>query len=177
MPKLRGSRVHSTLNQVLASAVVLNWNDLMGDANPGQIHIEYQREGQSLSYLKVWSCTAKGVWRLLCEYWVRPRWSHVKGVTFSHHRSDVFARTLRFLVIHQHSFSKNYEPVHGGLVPVQTPTEDQRVAARQLLERVTKRIAPHRAALQSRPMPADTFPVAAMMWADDGGSQEKRDDG
>jgi hypothetical protein len=53
---------------------------------------------------------------------------------------------LRFLVTHQHSFSKHYEAVQGSLVQVTMPTEDERIAAERLLARVVGRIGPRRRA-------------------------------
>jgi hypothetical protein len=167
MRTIRHSRARRSLDQVLTSAVVLNWKDLMGGAQPGLIHIEYHTDNQrSLQYLKVWSSTAKGYWQLVCEYWVRPGWSHPKGLAFADGRGSAdFASMLRFLVTHQHSFSKDFGVIQGGLVQVNLPTEDERIAAERLLARVMQRLGPRRRAgfmPQIRQRPAGLPAIAAI---------------
>lgn len=167
MRTVRHSRARRSLDQVLASAVILSWNHLMGKAQPGLIHVEYHSEDRrSLQYLKVWSSTANGYWRLVCEYWVRPGWSHPKGLIFETGRGSAdFARLLRFLVTHQHSFSKDLGTFQGGLVQVHTPTEDERIAADRLLAQVMQRLGPRRRAgfmPQVAKRPGDLSAIAAI---------------
>src|SRR5256885_8095990 len=62
-----------TIDRMLECAVALNWNSLTrGDEDPA-MQVEY-RTGSShaLQYLKLWSSTKRGVWKLICEYWMQP---------------------------------------------------------------------------------------------------------
>ena len=52
---------HQSLDQILESAVVVSWADLMRGAQTGLIHIEYGfAPSGTLDYLQVWSSITRG---------------------------------------------------------------------------------------------------------------------
>jgi hypothetical protein len=54
-------------DQILESAVVASWADLMRGALSGLIHIEYGfAPSGTLDYLQVWSSIKRGHWLLAC---------------------------------------------------------------------------------------------------------------
>src|SRR5271167_2322539 len=64
------------LDQILESAVALNWKDLIRGAKAGLIHIEYHiGVERSIDYLRVWSSTVRGYWSLVCQCSVNPDFS------------------------------------------------------------------------------------------------------
>jgi len=65
---------NQSLDQVLESAIVMSWTDLMHGTGAGLFHIEYGfAPGGTLDYLKVWSSITRGHWLLACEYFPRHR--------------------------------------------------------------------------------------------------------
>lgn len=120
------------LERMLKSAVVLSWDELMADSTSGLIHVEYQAGDDGLlDFLKVWASTTWGQWRLVCEFWMRPLWSHTAGVRFgSEYHSVDFARTLELVVGNDAAFS--VVPDLHGLIQVFPPTEVERNDAKQI---------------------------------------------
>ncbi len=114
------------LDRALEYAVIQSWDELMPDPASGLIHVEYQTASDnSLDFLKIWSSTLRGHWSLVCEYWMRPLWSHATGMRFGDdYFSETFARTLEFLMKHDNSFAKL--PDRNGLIQVYPPTPEQR---------------------------------------------------
>ena len=114
------------LNRLLSSAVVLSWDELMPDLTSGLIHIEYQTGNDgSLEFLKTWASTVWGEWKLVCELWMRPLWSHATGLRFGtdYHSAD-FARTLELVVGAEAAVS--VLPNLRSLIQVFPPTDLQR---------------------------------------------------
>ena len=85
-----------SLDQVLESAIVVSWADLMHGAEAGLIHVEYGfAPGGTLDYLKVWSSITPGHWLLACEYWMSPSTFHGTGITFDNgYQSEGLAHIL-----------------------------------------------------------------------------------
>lgn len=117
------------LGRALEYAVVQSWDGLMPDATSGAIHIEYETGSDGLvDFLKIWASTVRGHWNLVCEFWVRPLWSHVTGLRFANdYYSADFARTLEFVIGHENAFVKL--PDRRGLIQVSPPTEEERKEA------------------------------------------------
>jgi hypothetical protein len=114
------------LNRLLSSAVILSWDELMPDPTSGLMHIEYQSgDDGSLDFVKIWSSTVWGEWNLVCELWMRTRWSHVTGVRFgSDYHSVNFARTLELVAGYERPLS--LLPSLRSLIQVFPPSEVQR---------------------------------------------------
>ena len=124
------------LDQMLESAVVLSWDELMPNSTSGLIHIEYQSGADgSLDFLKIWASTIWGQWKLICEFWVRPLWDHAAGVRFgSEFHSVDFARTLE-LVVGKDDKSAILPNLHG-LLQVSPPTAVERSDAGVMIREV-----------------------------------------
>ena len=122
------------LERILKSAVLLSWDELMTDPATGLIHVEYQAgDDGSLDFLKVWASTIWGEWKLVCEFWVRPLWSHTTGVRFAgEYHSAELARTLELAIGKDAAFAG--EPNLHGLIQVFPPTEVERKEAERMVQ-------------------------------------------
>ena len=117
------------LDHTLEYAVVHSWDELMPSAVSGLIHIKYHTdEDRSLAFLKIWASTVKGYWKLVCELWMQPLWSHAIGLRFGdHYHSPDLAHTLEFVMRHEDAFLKL--PDQDGLIQVYPPTAEERQSA------------------------------------------------
>jgi hypothetical protein len=131
MTSIIGSQPMQTarLDRTLEYAVVESWDELMPDSTSGLVHIEYQTGPDgSLDFFKIWASTNRGYWNLVCEFWIRPLWSHATGLSFGkgYHFAD-FARTLELVMGCEDAFSKL--PDQRGLIQVSPPTKEERSEA------------------------------------------------
>lgn len=128
MTKIGDSQVMQAarLDHALSYAVVQSWDELMPDSASGLIQIEYQTgDDGSIEFLKVWASTIRGYWKLVCEFWMRPLWSHAIGLRFSNdYHCAEFARTLEAVMGHEDAFSKL--PAQHGLIQIYPPTQQER---------------------------------------------------
>ena len=117
------------LDRILECAVILSWDELMGPSTSGLVQIEYRTDAAySPEYLKVWSSTVRGYANLVCEYWVRPLWSHVVGLQWvTEYNSAGFAKMLEGAMQHQDICSKL--PHRAGSIQICSPTHEERIAA------------------------------------------------
>src|ERR1700751_2745718 len=120
-----------SLEQILVSAVVVSWADLMRDAQAGLMHIEYGfAAGGTLDYLKFWSSVSRGHWLLAVEDWMSPSKSHSTGVHFDNgYESDALKHFLDLAMRHQTDFSLPADCGRQGLLQIATPTQQESVAA------------------------------------------------
>lgn len=118
------------LNRMLESTVLLSWSQLMPDPEPGLIHVEYKSGADGLlEYFKVWASTVRGVWHLVCDFWVRPMWSNPAGMHLGpNYNSADFARALELVVGSENS---PIAPNVRGLVQVYPPSAVQLQQARR----------------------------------------------
>jgi hypothetical protein len=120
-----------SLDQVLESAIVVSWADLMHGAEAGLIHIEYGfAPGGTLDYLKVWSSISRGHWLLACEYWMSASTFHDTGIRFDNgYQSEGLAHILGFIMQHQDAFILPPNLGRQGLLQIPTPTAEESKAA------------------------------------------------
>lgn len=120
-----------SLDQVLESAIVMSWADLMRGTEAGLIHIEYGfAPGGTLDYLKVWSSLTRGHWLLACEYWMSPSTFHSTGISFDNgYQSEGLAQILGFIMQHQDAFVLPPNLGREGLLQISTPTLEEIAAA------------------------------------------------
>ncbi len=125
------SAVNQSLERMLESAVIVSWADLIHDAQPGLIHIEYGfAPAGTLDYLKVWSSLTRGHWLLACEYWMSASTFHGTGVRFDNgYASEGLAHILEFVMQHQSEFDLPMNRGRQGLLQISTPTQEECVAA------------------------------------------------
>jgi hypothetical protein len=119
------------LEQILESAIVVSWADLMHGTQTGLIHIEYGfAPTGTLDYLKLWSSMTRGRWLLACEYWMSASTFHGTGVRFDNgYQSEGLAHILEFVMQHQNSFVLPPNRGQQGLLQIPTPSEEDSTAA------------------------------------------------
>jgi hypothetical protein len=118
-----------SLDRALEYAVIQSWDELMPDRTAGLIHIEYQTGSDGVvEYLKVWSSIARGTWKLVCELWMRPLWSHVTGLRFeNNYRSETLSNSLELIMGKKQTFPRVSE--QAGLIQIHPPTQAERSEA------------------------------------------------
>src|SRR5580698_5307128 len=128
LPTLESVRVDA----ILADAVVLNWNDLMPQADAGLIHIEYHVEPLgSVEYMKVWASTVRGYWKLVCEHWMRWDTTQTGGLRFNNgYKSDQLGKMLEKIMQHQEIFLVEAAPGKDRMIQVQPPTDADKSVAK-----------------------------------------------
>jgi hypothetical protein len=122
---------NQSLEQILVSAIVVSWADLMRGTEAGLIQIEYgfAPEG-TLDYLKVWSSITRGHWLLACEYWMSPSTFHGTGISFENgYQSEGLAHILGFVMQNQDAFVLPPNLGRQGLLQITTPTSQESAAA------------------------------------------------
>lgn len=131
------------LEQILESAIVVSWTDLMRGTRAGLIHIEYGfAPDATLDYLKVWSSLTRGHWLLACEYWMSDSTFHSTGVRFENgYKSDALAHILESVMQHQNSFVLPPNLGRQGLLQISTPTAEESAEAAALVDVAFDRVA------------------------------------
>src|SRR6476661_10105255 len=127
---------NGNLEQILESAVVISWADLMHGSATGLIHIEYGfADAGTLDYLKVWSSLTRGHWLLACNYWMSENTFHAAGIGFENgYHSEGLAHNLDVAMQHQDSFVLPPNVGRQGLLQISTPTVQESVAAAALID-------------------------------------------
>lgn len=89
----------SQIKDLLGSAIVVSWKELLQSSLTGVVQVEYGTAPEpSLQYVKVWLSTARGNWELVCEYWMSAGTQRTPaiGLTFSNgFYSECLARMLQ----------------------------------------------------------------------------------
>ena len=115
-----------SLDRALEYAVIQGWDEVMPDRTSGLIHIEYQTgENGSTDFFKVWASIVRGSWKLVCELWMRPLWSHSTGLRFeNNYHSEALAHNLELIMGQEDTFPRLPEKV--GLIQIYPPTQEER---------------------------------------------------
>jgi hypothetical protein len=136
MPAITDSQTMQTisLDRGLEYAVIQSWDELMPDRTAGLIHIEYQTGSDgSIDYLKVWASITRGTWKLACELWMRPLWSHAAGLRFENdYHSDALGNNLELILGQEKGIPRL--PDQAGLIQVHPPTQEERREADQWID-------------------------------------------
>ena len=119
-----------SLDQLLNSAVVLNWDALFQWSTPGRVRVEYHIGADgALEYLKFWS-TAREYWSLICEYSARHvSWSDGPRFCNGYH-SRSLSRLLQSIMLNQRLCSHDRSPNTNGILEVGPPTAEDVQAAK-----------------------------------------------
>ena len=119
------------LSQILESAVIANWSDLIPAATGGLLQIEYHVSREcSVDSLKMWTNTRQGYWSLICDYSVNPGWAN--GPRFSNgFHSRNLGRLLESIMLNQNLFQSPSEANSNVVIQVSPPTAEE-IAANQL---------------------------------------------
>ena len=145
--KIDNKRTHenTTIDRILECAVALNWNALAQTNGASALQVEYRiGSGQFLDYLKLWSSTTRGVWHLVCEYWMQSSSTHESGTTFTGGSySGDFTWMLDAIMQHQRAFLPGSSDFMDGLVHINTPTDSELVSAQTDMTEALDRIGSH----------------------------------
>lgn len=135
----------ATIDRILECAVALNWNALAEIDEATALHVEYRiGPGQSLDYLKLWSSATRGVWKLVCEYWMQSSSTHESGTTFTGGKySGDFTWMLDAIMQHQRAFLPGSADFMDGLVQVKRPTDADLASARADMNEALDRVGSH----------------------------------
>lgn len=116
------------LDQILGSAVVLNWNALASGAADSLVKIEYHvGQDGGLEYLKLWA-RAREYWSLICEYSIHLGWSDGPRFQNGYH-SRALGRLLQSIMLNQNLFEHQCSPNTNGIIEVGPPTEEDTASA------------------------------------------------
>ena len=116
------------LDELLNSAVVLNWEALTQSSTPGRVTVEYHIGADgTLEYLKLWN-SAREYWSLICEYSTHLGWSDGPRFCNGYH-SHSLARLLQSIFINQSLCAHDRRPNANGTLEVGPPTIDDVEAA------------------------------------------------
>jgi len=134
---------NTTLDRILECAVVLNWKDLTRADEETSIQVEYRTAASHLlNYVKFWSSTERGHWRLICEYWMQSSGARQSGVTF---HDGVFSTDLAWMLDaimqHQAAFPPLPSDFPDGLIQLSRPGESFIGPAQKDMTRALDRIA------------------------------------
>ncbi|HUI83857.1 MAG TPA: hypothetical protein VL240_06515 [Candidatus Binatia bacterium] len=112
-----------SLDQLLNSAVVLNWDAVTQSSTPGRVRVEYHIGADgALEYLKLWS-HAREYWSLVCEYSAHLSWSDGPRFCNGYH-SRSLSRLLQSIMMNQRLCSHGGRPNTNGTLEVSPPTAE-----------------------------------------------------
>lgn len=117
------------LDDLLNSAVVLNWEALTQSSTPGRVRVEYHIGADgAVEYLKLWN-SAREYWSLICEYSAHLAWADGPRFCNGYH-SRSLARLLQSIFMNQRLCTHDRAPNANGILDVGPPTTDEVEAAR-----------------------------------------------
>ena len=117
------------LDELLNSAIALNWDAVTQLSTPGRVRIEYHIGADgALEYLKLWS-SAREYWSLVCEYSAHLSWSDGPRFCNGYH-SRSLSRLLQSILMSQRLRMHSGGPNTNGTLEVGPPTAEDVEAAR-----------------------------------------------
>jgi hypothetical protein len=112
------------LDELLNSAIVLNWDAITQSSTPGRVRVEYHIGADgALEYLKLWS-SAREYWSLICEYSAHLSWSDGPRFCNGYH-SRSLARLLQSIMMNQRLDGHSGNPNTNGTLEVGPPTAEE----------------------------------------------------
>lgn len=132
------------IDQLLESAVILSWDELLKSSPRGLVHVEYGTAPEpSLQYVKIWLSTRRGSWNLICEYWISSGFKNVPsvGLTFSNgFHSAMLAEILDATMCTRPGFMGSLSGDSSvSLIIVHSPTKDQLQKAHEYMTEAYQR--------------------------------------
>jgi len=128
MSEATNTRNQMGIDKAFRYAVTLAW-EKFETTKPRAIRVEYLCEpGAALNHLSVWSVRAGGYQDLLFDYraWI----SSTDPACFANgHYPEGLARTIDFIMQHQHQFTRPADASRHGLVLIYPPDGDDRIEA------------------------------------------------
>jgi hypothetical protein len=146
------------LDELLNSAVVLNWDALTQSSTPGRVRVEYHIGADgAVEYLKLWN-SAREYWSLICEYSTHLAWADGPRFCNGYH-SRPLARLLQSIFMNQSMCTHDRAPNANGILEVGPPTTDDVEAARVRLSETFQPVAtlrPSKRSAELRLVPAES---------------------
>lgn len=128
----------TALENILGSAVVLNWDALACQSQPAMVRIEYQiGVDGTMESLKLWA-RAREYWSLVCDY--SPHMAWADGPRFSNgYHSRPLGRLLQSIMMNQNLFRHNCTPNTIATLEIGTPTSEDTDSATQRVNEAFQR--------------------------------------
>lgn len=116
------------LDNILTSAVVLNWDALAPGSTTGTVKVDYHiGQDGSVESLKLWA-SAREYWSLVCDYSTHLGWSD--GPRFSNgYHSHRLGRLLQSIMLNQNLFCHDRSTNTNGTIEIRTPTAEEIASA------------------------------------------------
>jgi len=132
------------LDELLNSAIVVNWDAITQSSTPGRVRVEYHIGADgTLEYLKLWS-SAREYWSLICEYSAHLSWSDGPRFCNGYH-SRSLSRLLQSIMMNQGLCKHSGSPNRNGTLEVGPPSAENVDAARlRVSETFQPAVAPRR---------------------------------
>jgi hypothetical protein len=115
------------LNQILESAIILNWASFGHSSDGGMVQVEYHVGTEnSIEYLKIWSANTRGYLSLVCDYavaWHRPNGAGARFANGFHSRD--LGRFLDSILMNQNLFTHGCRANCNVKIQVGPPKEEQ----------------------------------------------------
>lgn len=117
------------LDELLKSAVMLNWEALTQSSSSARVRVEYHigPEG-AVEYLKMWN-TAREYWSLICEYSTHSGWTDGPRFCNGYH-SRSLGRLLQSIFMTQGISMQVQRPHSNTVLEVAPPTAEEVEAAK-----------------------------------------------
>lgn len=133
------------IGDLLESAVMLSWNELLKSSPGGLVHVEYGAAPEpSLQYVKIWLASAQGGWTLICEYWISSGFKSAPpiGLTFSNgFHSNMLAEILGATMRARKGFTGSLSgDTRVNLIVVRFPTKHQLQKAQEYMSGAYERL-------------------------------------
>ena len=111
----------TALDNILSSAVVLNWNAVACQPASTMLRLEYHvgREG-TIENLKLWAC-GREYWSLICDYTPSVGWSDGPRFANGYH-SRSLGRLFQSILTNQNRFPHGHGPNTNATLEIHPPT-------------------------------------------------------
>jgi len=128
------------LQNVLESAVILSWNELLSGFDSAMVHVEYATAPEPcLQYLKMWRSMKQGKWDLVCEYWISAGSAGTPpvGLTFGRgYHSPLLSEILGCLLRQQRGTPDVFSgETKLNVIVVALPTSQERLSATRCISK------------------------------------------
>lgn len=130
----------TALEEILGSAVILNWDALACQYKAAMVRIEYHiGMDRTLESLKLWS-RAPEYWSLVCDYSPHTAWADGPRFTNGYH-SRPLGRLLQSIMMNQNLFRHDCSPNTNATLEISTPTTEETSCAMQRVNEAFQRPA------------------------------------
>ena len=119
----------AALDNILSSAVVLNWNALTCQPAPTMLRLEYHvGRGCAIENLKLWAC-GREYWSLICDYTPSVGWSDGPRFANGYH-SRSLGKLFQSVLMNQNRFHHGHGPNTNATLEIHAPTAEDSLLAK-----------------------------------------------